>query len=277
MIIEEQVIKSIEEFIASDKMLVVLTGAGISAESGIPTYRGVEGYWTKGSRHYKPEEIGTYRFFLKEPYEVWKFACYRKTLCNEAQPNAGHEALAELESLFGARFGLITQNVDGLHIRAGNSEARTCQVHGHIEQVRCSEECTRQLYPFPATIAPKQRDEELSEEEWQQLKCPNCGALLRPHVLWFDEVYEEKYYRSDTALRWAKRAGTLMTVGTSGMTYIPNAIADVAQFKNALMLDVNISQNPFSDFAQERGQAFQGKSGNILPQFVQICKDVLGR
>ena len=277
IMMNQQVIKSLEQFIASDKMLVVLTGAGISAESNIPTYRGVEGYWTKGSRNYKPEEIGTYRFFLSAPYEVWKFACYRKTLCNQATPNAGHYAIAELENMFGNRFGLITQNVDGLHIRAGNSLARTCQVHGHIEAVRCSDDCSKTIYPFPPNIAPKKREEEITDEEWEHLKCPDCGGLLRPHVLWFDETYNEKFYRSETAMRWAKKAGLLITIGTSGMTYIPNAIADIAQFKNALMLDINITPNRFASLAEERGQAFQGKSGEILPQFVQICKDVLGR
>lgn len=274
---QQQFIKSVEKFIASERMLVLLTGAGISAESGIPTYRGVEGYWTQGSRNYKPEEIGTYSFFASAPYEVWKFSLYRKTLCQNAKANKGHEAVAELEQLFGNRFGLITQNIDGLHLRAGNSEARTCQVHGHVNAVRCMEDCESKVYPYPEGITSKQRDEEIPDHEWDLLKCPDCGILLRPNVLWFDEYYNETFYKADTAVSWAKKAGMLITVGTTGMVHIPNLIANHALKKQALFMDVNIAANRFAEYAQQGGQAFQDKSGTVLPKFVAVCKAILGK
>ena len=113
------------DFFHSDKKITILTGAGISAESGIPTFRGTEGYWRIGSTNYKPQTIGTYEMFRKQPEEVWKWFLFRKTVCQKAQPNSGHEAVVELEKVFQDRFTLITQNVDGLHLRAGNSLDRT--------------------------------------------------------------------------------------------------------------------------------------------------------
>ncbi|MGB0522079.1 MAG: SIR2 family NAD-dependent protein deacylase [Flammeovirgaceae bacterium] len=273
----QQVIKSLEKFIASGKKLVVATGAGISAESNIPTYRGVEGYWTKGSRNYKPEEIGTFKFFQQEPYEVWKFALYRRSLCLNASPNSGHYAIAELESLLGNRFGLVTQNVDGLHIRAGNSLERTCQVHGHINEVRCMDECQGKRYPFPEGILPKQLDEDIPDAEWEKLVCPDCSSLLRPHVLWFDEIYDERNYRFQTAQNWGKRAGLLLTIGTTGMTYMPNNLSELAIRNKALIIDVNITENRFAKAAQKFGFAFQEKSGIILPQLVKTFKELLDR
>ncbi|MFH1625115.1 MAG: Sir2 family NAD-dependent protein deacetylase, partial [Pseudomonadota bacterium] len=102
------------QFKESDGNLTVLTGAGISAESGIPTFRGKEGYWTIGSKEYRPEEMATLRMFLQDPFEVWQWYLYRRTVCANAHPNSGHTAIVELERIFRDRFCLITQNVDGL-------------------------------------------------------------------------------------------------------------------------------------------------------------------
>ena len=110
-----------------DGSLVVLSGAGISAESGIPTFRGKEGYWTVGSTEYHPQEMATFAMFTREPEAIWGWYLYRRTVCHEAGPNAGHQAVVRMEQALGDRFLLITQNVDGLHLRAGNSLERTFQ------------------------------------------------------------------------------------------------------------------------------------------------------
>ncbi|MEL6134444.1 MAG: Sir2 family NAD-dependent protein deacetylase, partial [Bacteroidota bacterium] len=193
--ISEALREQLIQFYKSKKRLIILTGAGVSAESGIPTFRGPEGYWKVGSRNYMPQEIGTQEMFRREPQEVWKWYLFRRTVCQEARPNPGHEAIATLEKMMGDRLTLITQNVDGLHLRAGNSLDRTYLIHGSLEYVRCSVPCSSKLYPFPQGISPKDRDSDVTEDEWKALACPNCGAMTRPHILWFDEYYNEEYFK----------------------------------------------------------------------------------
>src|SRR5512144_3067857 len=121
--------------------VVALTGAGISAESGIPTFRGAEGYWVVGSRNYMPQEMATRAMFERDPAEVWRWYLYRFGVCKDARPNDGHRALAALERALGDAFALVTQNIDGLHVRAGSSRERTFEIHGDAGLVRCADEC----------------------------------------------------------------------------------------------------------------------------------------
>ena len=132
--------------IANSKPVVFLTGAGISAESHIPTFRGEEGYWTVGSKHYHPTELATRQAFSELPMDVWAWYLFRRTVCRRAEPNPGHLLLARLEKHLGERFLLVTQNVDGLHLRAGNSLEKTYQVHGNIDFMRCWKEFTKSSY-----------------------------------------------------------------------------------------------------------------------------------
>ena len=115
-----------------EKQITVMTGAGISAESGIPTFRGPEGFWTIGSKNYHPQEMATYAMFKQNPDEVWKWYLYRLGICKDAEPNAGHFTISDMEQKLQDRFTLITQNVDNLHLQAGNSEQRTLQIHGNV-------------------------------------------------------------------------------------------------------------------------------------------------
>lgn len=249
--------------------VTVLTGAGVSAESGIPTFRGPEGYWQVGSEHYKPQEIGTQRMFRKAPDEVWKWYLFRHTVCRKAAPNAGHRAIVDLEGLLGDRFGLITQNVDGLHLRAGNSRERTFHVHGSLEYVRCSAPCARKLHPFPDGMTPKTRETDLTDADRALLACPDCGANTRPHVLWFDEYYDEEFYRFDSSLRRAGETDVLITVGTSGATNLPNHVVARVIERRGLLIDVNPAPNVFGQAAERTGGwALQGASGDILPALV---------
>ncbi|MBI3725636.1 RNA polymerase subunit sigma, partial [bacterium] len=185
---------------ASPGKVLVLTGAGISAESGIPTFRGEEGYWKVGSRNYHPEELATHEAFLRMPDEIWAWYLHRRSVCRAASPNPAHRALVRLEEALGERFALVTQNVDGLHLRAGSSPARTLEIHGNIDFVRCSGSCSLRS-PVPRELSLDwPRGKPLGDEDRKLLRCARCGESARPHVLWFHEYYEEELYRSTSAL-----------------------------------------------------------------------------
>ena len=254
--------------------VTVLTGAGISAESGIPTFRGPEGFWTVGSREYHPQEMATYAMFTKNPEAVWIWYLYRMGLCKKAAPNAGHLALASLESALGQRFTLITQNVDSLHIRAGNSLDRTLQIHGNIFYVRCAADCTAAIYPLPAGLRPKAKGETLTDEERRLLRCPGCGRWLRPHVLWFDETYDEPNYRFNSALKAAAGTRLLITVGTAGATTLPNHIVNLVYANGGLMIDINVADNPFGRTAikAHQGVFLQRTSSAALVELAAAVK-----
>ena len=258
---------------ASQGPVAVLTGAGISAESGIPTFRGPEGYWTVGSRNYQPEELATLAAFSHMPLEIWAWYLYRLGTCRAAQPNVAHTALAALERHYGERATLITQNVDGLHLRAGNTPARTFQIHGNIELMRCARECHRDLHPIPAAVATKGRGEILTPAEATLLRCPRCAGLARPHVLWFDETYDEPYFRFQSSLTVAQRCRLLIVVGTQGNTNLPHHVVNLALASGAVVIDINPQRNPFSQLAEIGGGLWlQGTATDHLPGIVEaLC------
>lgn len=254
--------------------LVVMTGAGISAESGIPTFRGREGYWTVGSREYHPQEMATYEMFSRQPDEVWAWYLYRRTVCRAARPNAGHEAVVSMERSLGDRFLLITQNVDGLHLRAGNSRERTYQIHGNIDYARCARECSAELFALPEDLPPKAKGAPVTDEERARLRCPRCGGRARPHVLWFDECYDEEHFRFSSSLSAAAAASALLVVGTSGATNLPMQVGQVALRTGATIVDVNPEPNPFSALAEraEGGFFLRGAAGAYLPLVAAVLE-----
>jgi len=266
--------KVLQDFARSSGRITVLTGAGISAESDIPTFRGPEGYWTIGSREYQPQEMATYSMFMQKPDEVWKWYLYRIGVCQKAQPNAGHLALVALEKLFKDRFTLITQNVDNLHIRAGSSLQNTFQIHGNIFFMRCADECSLTIYPIPQGLNGKAKGEELTDTERKLLVCPDCGKPARPHVLWFDEIYNEHFYRYHSSLKVAAETELLIIVGTSGATNLPNQIAWEVKHRDGIIVDINIAENPFTNLAlnSRRGFFIQEPSGAALPKIVALLK-----
>jgi NAD-dependent deacetylase len=264
--------KILIDFALGSKRITILTGAGISAESNIPTFRGPEGYWTIGSKEYHPQEMATYSMFIQKPEEVWKWYLYRLGVCRKARPNTGHLALVEMERLFNDRFTLITQNVDNLHIRAGNSLEKTFQIHGNIFYMRCANECSLNIYPIPEKIKGKSKGEELTPEEQILLRCPDCGERSRPHVLWFDEAYNEKYYRYQSSLEVARQTELLLIIGTSGTTNLPNQVAWEVKNHDGIIIDVNVEENPFSNLALScsRGYFIKKQSSVVLPQILDI-------
>ncbi len=257
--------------------IVVLTGAGISVESGIPTFRGNDGYWVVGSTNYVPEEMATSRMFSREPEQVWRWYLYRFGSCRHAKPNRAHRALVDLELSLGDRFRLVTQNIDGLHRRAGSSAERTYCIHGDAAYVRCANECTEGTLELPRVEAPA-LGEQFPAQLREQLTCWNCGSWLRPHVLWFDEYYDEDYYRADSAVRAASEADLLLVVGTSGATSLPMQMGALCLRNGVAILDVNPEPNPFGVIAEraERGFACHQSACDGVPMIVEYIVERLG-
>jgi NAD-dependent deacetylase len=250
--------------------VVALTGAGISAESGIPTFRGQEGYWVVGSRNYMPTQMATQEMFRAHPEEVWRWYLYRFGVCRNARPNAGHRALVELERALGDRFTLVTQNIDGLHRRAGSSEERTYCIHGDAAWVRCAAECGVGRLPLPEFPVARPKEQPFSDQDREKLTCPRCRKWLRPHVLWFDECYDEENYRLDSTLRAASQASLLLVVGTSGATNLPMQVGQIARRRGIAMVDVNPEYNPFAELAEASPRGFfaRGTACQRLPELV---------
>ncbi len=251
--------------------IVFLTGAGISAESGIPTFRGPEGYWRVGSRHYQPTEMATATAFAAMPDEVWRWYLFRRAVCRAAVPNAAHRALAELDRGLGERFRLVTQNVDGLHLRAGNDPARVYQIHGNIDLCRCMRGCAPAVRPLPDAIpAAWSKDRPLDDTVRAALRCA-CGDRLRPHVLWFDESYDEPLYRYISTLRAAQAAAALVVVGTSGATTLPSRMCDVVAARGAPLIVVDVEPTVFSERARSTpaGQFLRGTAASVVPQLAR--------
>lgn len=254
----------------SDKRVIVLTGAGISAESGIPTFRGEDGVWTIGSKNYTPMEMATHERFLESPAEVWQWYLQRLLSQQQAQPNAGHKALVELEHRLQDRFTLITQNVDGLHLAAGNSPSRVFEIHGNYRYMRRLDDPNAELVPLPP-IQGIDFDQPLSAEI-QALLREKDGTWMRPHVLWFDEEYEERWSRCESALQRVNQADLLITVGTTGATMLPNLMVALVVRGGGILVDINPNRNRFSDAAEQYGGFYlSGSASEFLPQLVAAC------
>ncbi len=223
--------------------VAVLAGAGISAESGIPTFRGAGGLW----RQFRPEQLATPEAFARDPVLVWQWYDWRRTLIARAAPNAGHLALVELERRKDV-FTLITQNVDGLHDRAGSR--KIVKVHGDIWQMRCTA-CGRES-----------RDERVPLPEIPP-RCP-CGGLLRPAVVWFGEPIPPEAWRLAEAA--ARTADVFLVVGTSAAVYPAAGLAWLAKSAGARVIEVNLDATSLSGAAD---CSLRGKSGELLPQLIE--------
>jgi NAD-dependent deacetylase len=237
-------LSSLQRIVDGGGRIVFLTGAGISAESGIPTFRGPEGYWTSGSEVYHPQELATWRMFSSQPDLVWPWYLWRQSVCKTADPNPAHHALVTLEDRLGDRFTLVTQNVDGLHHRAGNTLARTFEIHGNINFFRCANGCSPPR-PMPELDGVGPESGFLSE--WgETLECARCRCWMRPHVLWFDEYYNEQHYRFESAVEAMNSADALIVAGTTGTTSLPAHMLQIAQMKRLVIVDINPNDNPFA-------------------------------
>lgn len=276
--IETRILDKIKFSLEKGKHITFLVGAGISAESGIPTYRGKDGYWVSGSKNYKAQEIGTKKFFKTAPQEILKFYLYRKSITELASPNQSHLMLKEIESSLKDNFALVSQNVDGLHKKAGSSIEKTYLIHGDHDFMRCGADCSKELYPFPEGIILKGRaKDQLTENEISILKCPKCEEVLRPHVLWFDEFYNEKFFKSDTVARISKRTGILFILGTSGETTLPQEIAKTVLAKGGIVVEINIEESFFSKLLENKknGIIISSKSTPFLSELSDAIKKLV--
>jgi len=264
----DDVIAACRAALARDRSMVVLTGAGISAESGIPTFRGKDGYWTIGSRDYHPQELATHAAFARMPWDVWAWYLFRRGVCRAAQPNAAHAALVRLDAALVRRSALVTQNVDGLHPRAGSPAARTHAIHGDIDRMRCAAECTDETWLIPDGVPALARGDAVDAAARDLLACRACGEMARPHVLWFDETYDEPRYHLDTVRALAARAALVVVVGTSAQTNLPWQVVTLAGRAGATIVDINVEDNPFGDIARASGGVVRAPAAAALPALV---------
>lgn len=224
------------------RRVAVLTGAGVSAESGVPTFRDAQtGLWSR----YSPEQLATPEAFERDPRLVWEWYTWRRQLVAAVHPNPAHLALARMARLF-ARFSLITQNVDSLHQRAGNTEV--IELHGNISRITCSRGCGI-VTAFDESAAPP--------------PCPSCGAPLRPDVVWFGEMLPaDALSRAQEA---AKSCEIFFSVGTSAQVYPAAELPFSARRAGALLVEVNPEETALTASADF---VLRGAAGRILPHLV---------
>jgi NAD-dependent deacetylase len=215
--------------IAGARRCAALTGAGVSAESGVPTFRDAQtGLWSK----FDPARLASPEGFAADPRLVWRWYAWRRQLIASAAPNAGHLALARAGRRF-ERFALITQNVDGLHARAGSSDV--IELHGNILRTKCFAECGVR-YDAP---------EELPSGE--PPRCPSCGSWLRPDVVWFGEMLDPAVLaRAEEA---ASLCDLMLVVGTSGLVYPAAGLPALARRGGARVIVVNPNESELDDLA----------------------------
>jgi NAD-dependent deacetylase len=241
----------LERLGAADSV-VVFTGAGMSAESGVPTFRGAEGIWSR----FKPEELATMSAFLRNPQLVWEWYAHRRRIIATVQPNAGHRAVADLEHLV-PRVAVITQNIDNLHRRAGSTVVH--ELHGNIERNYCVK-CGAPHEMGSGNASPAVP------------RCAMCGGLVRPDVVWFGEMLPEEDW--EAAVRAASGADVCISVGTSGVVYPAASIPAIARKAGALHADVNPEPGPLSEAADV---FIKGLAGAVLPDLVQHLEKLRSR
>lgn len=227
------------------KKIVFFTGAGISAESGIATFRGADGIWNK----MKPEELASFDAFMKNPNLVWEWYQHRREIIHKVQPNAGHHAIAEFEKYFDVT--VVTQNIDNLHKRAGSTKIH--ELHGNIERnycVDCYESYNTNL-----------------EFTNQAPRCEKCGGLVRPDVVWFGEMLpQDELEAGDKAAAWSD---ICFVVGTSAVVYPAAYIPISAKKGGSYLVEINIER---TELSRSVDYSIFGKSGEILPRILDEVK-----
>jgi NAD-dependent deacetylase len=233
------------ELLRAAERVTVLTGAGVSAESGVPTFRDAQtGLWSK----FKPEELATPRAFRRNPRLVWEWYAWRRQLVTDAKPNPAHVALVEMEKRI-PTFTLITQNVDGLHQRAGSRNV--IELHGNITRTKCF-------------------DENEVVTSWAETGdvpplCPRCGGLLRPDVVWFEEPMPEK--ETARAFACSAHCDVFLCVGTSSVVYPAAELPVRAMDSGAIVVEINRDVTPLTGRAD---YVLSDAAGVVLPKLVDL-------
>jgi NAD-dependent deacetylase len=232
------------EHLRRAQKIVALTGAGISAESGLATFRDAQtGLWSK----FKPEELATAEAFRRDPKLVSDWYAWRREQALNAKPNAGHLALAEMERR-APEFLLVTQNVDGLHLRAGSK--RIVELHGNIHRFRCFEnDCPSNNF------------------DAEHSRCRSCGGNLRPDVVWFGEMLQVDALESATSA--AEQCDAFLSIGTSNLVYPAADLWRHAKSNGAVVIEINQEPTPLTPLAD---YSFLGKAGEILPALMNTIR-----
>jgi NAD-dependent deacetylase len=233
------------------RRIAVLTGAGVSAESGVPTFRDAQsGHWAK----FRPEDLATPDAFRRNPRLVWEWYAVRRAKVAEVHPNPAHLALAAMEHHV-PEFLLITQNVDGLHQRAGSE--KICELHGNITRTKCF-------------------DENISVERWKDTDeipphCPRCGGYLRPDVVWFTESLPVDAFKR--SLEASQKCEVFFSIGTSTLVYPAASLPFEALQRRAIVVEINPQATPLTDVAT---YFLPGPAGVVLPALVKAAWEYAG-
>jgi NAD-dependent deacetylase len=232
----------LKEKLATAEAITVLTGAGISADSGVPTFRGTDGLW----RNYRAEDLATPEAFARDPRLVWEWYNWRREILSTKKPNEAHHGLAHLE-VRTQRFHLITQNVDGLHRMAGSKNLY--ELHGDIWKVRCTS-CGRitDNHEVPLSSLPH---------------CGTCGGLLRPHIVWFGEALDQ--LTLSLSFQAVESCEVMVIVGTSGLVYPAAMLMPSAKAHGAFVAEVNLDPTPHSSYVD---LSLQGRAKEIIPLLI---------
>jgi NAD-dependent deacetylase len=223
--------------------MVVLTGAGVSAESGIPTFRGKDGLWN----NYQPQQLATLDAFKLDPGLVWDWYHWRRRKTLEVSPNPAHYAIVEMERQI-HDFTLVTQNVDRLHMRAGSE--KVVELHGDLHHARCSG-CSE--------VIPLEKQEGV-------VMCDLCGEAMRPNVVWFGESLDTR--RLETAFNVSAASDFLIVAGTSNVVQPASSLAYAALEREGYVLEVNLDPTPLTGSASA---TLLGKAGDVLPELVRLA------
>ncbi len=237
-----------KERLISAGRIVFFTGAGISAESGIPVFRGKDGIWNK----LKPEELANFDAFLKNPQMVWEWYNHRKKIVYESRPNSAHLAIADMQNYLNDVV-VVTQNIDNLHRRAGSETVY--ELHGNIERNYCIK--CRTFYNGELQFIDNVP------------RC-KCGGLIRPDIVWFGEFLPQDQFTA--AEKAAKSCDIFFVVGTSAVVYPAASLIYTAKQSGAYIVEVNLEQTEISTMTDE---SLLGKAGEILPYVLKLVKDRL--
>ena len=240
---ESEFIKTLK----SSNKILVFTGAGMSAESGIATFRGKDGLWNK----LKPEELANFNAFMKNPDMVWEWYQYRRKIIENTDPNPGHYAIAEMEKYY--EINVVTQNVDNLHARAGSTNID--ELHGSIMRNFCMN-CGTFYNDLKVEL------------EKHVPKCEKCGGLIRPDVVWFGENLRGNAFPNGE--RKAKECDICFVIGTTAIVYPAAYIPMTAKQYGAYLVEINIES---TDLSYQADYSIFGKAGEILPEILQLIKN----
>ncbi|AKT38144.1 SIR2 family NAD-dependent protein deacylase [Chondromyces crocatus] len=260
--------KEFQDKLRQARKITVLTGAGVSAESGVPTFRDAGGLW----RRYKATDLASPEAWQRDPGLVWEFYNHRRAVAHTCKPNEGHLALARLEARFreaGRTFTLITQNVDGLHEAAGSE--RVVRLHGSLWQVRCLQ-CAEVTWNHTVPITPAfegsgSPDPEFVARRFETTDLPqcHCGGVIRPHIVWFGERLSRADL--DAAEEAVDGCDLMLVIGTSAVVYPAAGYVPIARRLGAVVAEVNVEPSAVNN---ECSAFFKGKAGEVLPSLLGV-------